>query len=69
MVVERINYYDEELGHRWTSVDFRLGKENDAGILWELVPGVEGEWSTLPKHSDLREVVKKYGGDDHHKVY
>lgn len=101
----------------------RLGKESDAGILWELVPGVEalavlldlsiprdiveyskhfpvqierdgvrvldengkpgerlnlgvyhvkdadGEWSTLPKHSDLREVVKKYGGDDHHKVY
>lgn len=24
MVVERVNYYDEELGHRWTSVDFRL---------------------------------------------
>jgi hypothetical protein len=101
----------------------RLGKESDAGILWELVPGVEavavlldlsmprdvveyskcfpvqiewdgirvldengkpgerlnlgvyhvkdaeGEWSTLPKHSDLREVVKKYGGDDYHKVY
>lgn len=101
----------------------RLGKESDAGILWELVPGVEavavlldlsiprdvveyskhfpvqierdgvlvldengkpgerlnlgvyhvkdadGEWSTLPKHSDLREVVRKYGGDDHHKVY
>lgn len=101
----------------------RLGKESDAGILWELVPGVEavavlldlsmprdvveyskcfpvqiewdgirvldengkpgerlnlgvyhvkdadGEWSTLPKHSDLREVVKKYGGDGHHKVY
>lgn len=100
-----------------------LGKQSDAGILWELVPGVEalavlldlsiprdvveyskhfpvqierdgirvldengkpgerldlgvyhvknadGEWSTLPKHSDLREVVKKYGGDDHHKVY
>lgn len=101
----------------------RLGKQSDAGILWELVPGVEalavlldlsiprdvveyskhfpvqiehdevrvldengkpgerlnlgvyhvkdadGEWSTLPKHSDLREVVRKYGGDDHHKVY
>lgn len=101
----------------------RLGKESDAGILWELVPGVEavavlldlsmprdvveyskcfpvqierdgvraldengkpgkrlnlgvyhvkdadGEWSTLPKHSDLRDLVKKYGGDDHHKVY
>lgn len=101
----------------------RLGKESDAGILWELVPGVEavavlldlstardvveyskhfpvqierdgvcvldengkpgerlnlgvyhvkdadGEWSTLPKHSDLREVTKKYGGDDYHKVY
>lgn len=101
----------------------RLGKESDAGILWELVPGVEavavlldlsmphdvveyskcfpvqiewdgirvldengkpgerlnlgvyhvkdaeGEWNTLPKHSDLREVVKKYGGDDYHKVY
>ena len=100
-----------------------LGKQSDAGILWELVPGVDalavlldlsiprdvveyskcfpvqierdgirvldengkpgerlalgvyhvkdakGEWSTLPKHSDLREVVKKYGGDDHHKVY
>lgn len=100
-----------------------LGKQSDAGILWELVPGVEavailldlsisrdvveyskhfpvqiehdgirvldengkpgerlnlgvyhvkdadGEWSTLPKHSDLREVVRKYGGDDHHKVY
>lgn len=101
----------------------QLGKQSDAGILWELVPGVEavavlldlsmprdvveyskhfpvqiehdgirvldengkpgerldlgvyhvkdadGEWSTLPKHSDLREVVRKYGGDDHHKVY
>ena len=101
----------------------RLGNESDAGILWELVPGVEavavlldlstardvmeyskhfpvqiehdgirvldengkpgerldlgvyhvkdadGEWSTLPKHSDLREVVRKYGGDDYHKVY
>ena len=101
----------------------QLGKQSDAGILWELVPGVEaravlldlsterdiveyskhfpvqiehdgvrvidengkpgerlnlgvyhvkdadGEWSTLPKHSDLREVVKKYGGDDYHKIY
>lgn len=101
----------------------RLGKESDAGILWELVPGVEavavlldlsmprdiveyskyfpvqieqdgvrvldengkpgerldlgvyhvknadGEWSTLPKHSDLRDLVKKYGGDDYHKAY
>ena len=101
----------------------RLGKESDAGILWELVPRVEavavlldlsiprdiveyskpfpvqieradvrvldengkpgerldlgvyhvkdadGEWSTLPKHSDLREVVRKYGGGGHHKVY
>lgn len=24
MVIERIDYYDEELGHRWASVDVRL---------------------------------------------
>lgn len=102
----------------------RLSNENDPGIRWELIPGVEavgvlldlsqaydiaeyskcfpirverdgtirsvdkeghskgeisrgvyhvknanGEWRTLPKHQDLKELVKEYGGDDYQEVY
>lgn len=102
----------------------RLSNENDPGIKWELIPGVEavailldlsrvydiaeyskhfpirierdgtirsvdkegrskgeislgvyhvknadGEWRTLPKHQDIKKLVKEYGGDDYQEVY
>ena len=102
----------------------RLSNENDPGIKWELIPGVEavavlldlsqtydvveyskhypirverdgtirsvdkegrskgeisrgvyhvknadGEWRTLLKYKDLKELVKEYGGDDYQEVY
>lgn len=33
------------------------------------VKNADGEWRTLPKHQDIKKLVKEYGGDDYQEVY
>lgn len=64
MVIERIDYYDEELGHRWASVDVRL--------VLKLFRCIFGGTCMCRKGAELiwlEELVKEYGGDDYQEVY